>query len=138
MMPRVLQIEDSPDDAFLVKRALRRTGYDVDLEQISSAAQALYALRQRVLSHDGLPRLVLLDLNMSGMDGRAFLLRLRGEETLRQLPVVVLSNSSNAADVHFAYRNGANSYHEKPSTADGLVGLLKDLFGYWFDSALVP
>ena len=85
-----------------------------------------------------MPCLVLLDLNLPGMDGRQFLERLRARENPPAVPVVVLSTSSNPVDVEASYRLGAAGYLNKPLTLELLVEHMQALSTYWFEVVLLP
>jgi two-component system response regulator len=84
------------------------------------------------------PDLILLDLNMPGMDVRRFLELLKADERLRSIPVVVLSTSADAVDIDRCYRIGASTYIQKPVTFDGLTKAVRALKDYWFSIALRP
>jgi DNA-binding response OmpR family regulator len=78
-----------------------------------------------------MPRLVLLDLKMPRLSGFDVLSWLRGEESFRELPVVILTSSSHESDIKRAYDLGAHSYLVKPVGFDALVELAKSLHVYW-------
>jgi len=73
----------------------------------------------------------LLDLKLPRKSGHEVLEWLRQQSTLRRLPVVVLTASSESSDVNLAYDLGANSYLVKPVTFDSLVQMVKTLNLYW-------
>src|SRR5687767_2522217 len=106
----LLLVEDNPDDVELTRLALDRTCVGVRLHVVADGEACLRFLRE------GAPRpdLVLLDLNMPGMDGRETLAEIARDEDLRGVPVVVLTTSSREEDVAEAYRLGCAGYVVKP------------------------
>jgi two-component system response regulator len=79
-----------------------------------------------------------LDLNLPGTDGRDVLVEIKREQTLADIPVVVLTTSSDRRDVTGCYQAGANSYVQKPVDLDGFMEAIQRLHDYWFDVAILP
>jgi CheY-like chemotaxis protein len=102
------------------------------------APDGIAALAQ--LRHPGRPRpdLVLLDLNLTRLDGRAVLAALRADPALRTIPVVVFSSSTDLRDVVAAYAQGANAYVAKPLTLDGFLAAVGGIVAFWGAVALLP
>jgi CheY-like chemotaxis protein len=98
------------------------------------------------LRHDGpcadaqtpRPSIILLDLNMPRKDGREALAELKADASLRQIPVVVLTTSSDEADVQKAYDLGASSYITKPVTHGQLVEVMQTIAQYWSGIVQLP
>ena len=84
------------------------------------------------------PGLILLDLNMPNMDGREALKVIKGDKTLRDIPVVVLSTSGLDQDVVRSYQLGVNSFIRKPVTFSGLVEAMNVLGRYWLEIVELP
>ena len=129
----VLLVEDNPNDAELTMRALRAS---VRSERFMHAEDGVKALG--LLFEDGgaarlgkMPRMILLDLKLPKLDGLGVLKRLRAEERTRTLPVVVLTSSSQDADVIASYNLGANSYVRKPVEFGAFVEAVSSLGLYW-------
>jgi len=123
--PIVLLVDDSEDDALLVRRVFERAGFVAPLQVVHDGERAI-----AYLSGDGvfsdrakfpLPTAVLLDLNMPRQNGFEVLAWIRQQPGLKQLCVYILSASSQTADIKRAYDLGANSYLVKPSTLDELT-----------------
>ena len=85
-----------------------------------------------------LPGLILLDLNMPGIDGHEVLRAIKEDDDLRQIPVIILTTSGNEHDVTQSFQSGANSYVQKPVSFEELVASLKGLKEYWLDLSLLP
>lgn len=83
------------------------------------------------------PLVVVLDLNMPGMDGREVLSILREDKVRSTLPVVVLSTSANPKDIKACYAGGANSYHCKPLEAPRYRDLIRNILQYWMSAEVV-
>jgi CheY-like chemotaxis protein len=84
------------------------------------------------------PGIILLDLNMPRKDGREALAEIKADESLRAIPIVVLTTSKDEDDVHRTYALGANSFITKPVTHTGLVDVMRSLTKYWFDVVELP
>ena len=138
----ILLVEDNPADVKITQRALKESGLPVDLIVVRDGQEAVdYLLRQGV--HDGalnwrIPDLILLDLNLPGMNGRDVLERMRGTPALRTSPVVVLTTSRRQEDVELMYASGANTYIEKPQEFHRFVQVLRTIHHYWLDTAILP
>ena len=85
-----------------------------------------------------LPGLVLLDLNLPGVSGRDVLDRIRADQRLAELPVVVLSTSNAPADIAFAYGHRANAYVRKPNGFEALSGVARAIRDFWLRTATLP
>jgi CheY-like chemotaxis protein len=131
---RILLVEDSQADAILIQEALRQAAVDDEVERVTDGEAALARLRG-----DGpLPGLMLLDLNLPRMDGRAVLAEVKADPRLCEIPVIVLTTSSAPSDIAFAYRHHANSYVRKPLGLDALVEAAKAIRDFWLRTATPP
>jgi CheY-like chemotaxis protein len=133
----MLVVEDSDEDFDTVQMALKASGLSCAIRRAVNGNDCLDLLRGsgRMLPR---PVFVLLDLNLPGMDGRDALSLIKGDPDLRDLPVVVLTTSSNPRDLGFCYQAGANAFHVKPLRHDQHLGLLRRVLDYWLVSALLP
>lgn len=131
----VLLVEDSPDDVALLRRSFIKARILNPLHVVTDGQEAIdylagkgkYANREEF----PFPALVLLDLNMPGVDGFQVLQWIRRQSRLKGLRVVVLSASDNMRDVSRAYELGANSFLIKPADFDRFVEISQALSGYW-------
>src|SRR5262245_47609520 len=121
----ILMAEDDADDRLLAQDALSECGLASDLHFVENGEELLDYLFQRgkYANHDEAPRptLILLDLNMPRKDGREVLKEIKGDPSLRTIPVVVLTTSRADTDVDRIYQLGANSFITKPARFDSLV-----------------
>jgi CheY-like chemotaxis protein len=84
------------------------------------------------------PGIILLDLNMPKKDGREALAEIKADDSLRQIPVVVLTTSSDEEDVVRSYDLGVNSFITKPVTFAALVNVMSAWTKYWFEIVELP
>lgn len=137
----ILLVEDSDTDVKIIKRALREGQVTHRLTVIHDGRAALgYLLRLGQVGSDPKldPDLVLLDLNLPGLDGYQLLSRIKSDPFLRTIPVVVLTTSRREEDVLQTYQAGANTFIQKPSEYPGYRELVLTLRTYWCDTALRP
>lgn len=133
----ILVVEDSDEDFETVLDAARRAGVTNEIRRANSGDECLRLLREYV-QHCKIPVLLLLDLNTPKDDGRDALRKIKQDEHLSTLPVVVLSTSANPRDLVFCYANGANAYHIKPVNHLVHLQVLEQIFGYWLTSVVLP
>lgn len=131
----LLVVEDSDDDFEAFTRSCKSVGFSVPVERCVTADDALTFLKHTVRA---LPALILMDLNLPGMDGREFLVEIKKAPPLRTVPVVIYTTSSNPLDVDFCYENHANSYQLKPTGANELRNSTLYFAKYWFEIAHLP
>ena len=138
----ILLVEDSPEDYQITVRALRRSNLANPLYHCIDGDDALNFLYRRGAYSDPTtsprPGLILLDLNLPGTDGRAVLAEIKKDADLKDIPVVVLTTSSDERDVEACYQAGANSYVQKPMDLASFITSIQRLKDYWFEIVLVP
>ena len=142
-LAHVLIVEDNEDDYEATRRSFVKNHFVNPLSWSRSAEDALRALRSGHGECSGRlakyrPDLILLDLNMPGMDGRRFLEIVKADDNLKSIPVVVLTTSSDATDIDRCYQLGASTYIQKPVSFDGLTQAVSTMKDYWFGIALLP
>lgn len=133
---RILLVEDNEDDAILIERSLRRTGFEGELKVVVTAEEAIEYLRPSAREIETvLPDLIVLDLKLPGMSGHDFLRWIRAEPYLAMVPVIVLSSSPYWRDVSSSYELGAKTFFVKPLTPEELDKLATSIVAYWGASA---
>ncbi len=140
---RILLIEDSPTDVLIIRRALAEVQIPHRLTVIADGTLALNYLSnidptKRPTEQEPEPHLILLDLNLPGLDGSEVLTRIKSEPSLRALPVVVLTTSNRDEDIWQTYQAGANTYIQKPADYASYRQLVATLRIYWHQTALRP
>jgi two-component system, response regulator len=129
MHPRpILLVEDSADDQELISRALKRANVQNPIVIANDGQEALYLLHG---TGKPLPALVLLDLKLPRINGFEVLAKLRADPRTRNLPVVVLSSSSEMEDINQSYDIGANSYIRKPVSIKQFNEAIAQVVTYW-------
>ncbi len=135
----ILLIEDDPADAHLVRLALKECRIRAQLHHQPDGRDALDFL-YRHPPHSTAPRpdLILLDLNMTRMNGREFLSTIKADETLKAIPVVILTTSDVERDVVASYQLGASGYITKPVDMTQFIAAVEQLGDYWFTLTRLP
>jgi two-component system response regulator len=134
----ILVVDDSEEDALLTLDALRNAAPDVAVLRLTDGAQALHficATDGYAGRPAGLPKLVLLDLHMPGMDGIAVLQALRARPETRDLPVILWSSSSNQLLIEQGLAAGASAYHVKPTALDAYRAEIDTIVQRWLHGA---
>ena len=139
----ILICDDDEDDRLLTQQALEDAHISNALRFVEDGEQCLDYLYQRgaFAGETGLaprPGLILLDLNMPRLGGREVLAAIKGDPTLVDIPVVVLSTSRHDEDIVRSYQLGVNSFITKPVTFSGLVEAMNVLGRYWLEIVELP
>ncbi|WP_305804238.1 response regulator [Stenotrophomonas sp. YIM B06876] len=130
----ILIAEDSPADAEMAIDALRDARLANPIVHVEDGVEALDFLLRRGAFADrepGLPAVLLLDIKMPRMDGLEVLQRIRNEEELKRLPVVILSSSREETDLARSWDLGVNAYVVKPVDVDQFFTAVKTLGTFW-------
>lgn len=131
----ILLVEDNPDDEALTLRAFRKNNIKNKVVVARDGVEALDYLFGTGAYADrdvtDIPQIVLLDLNLPKIGGLEVLRRIRADERIRLLPVVILTSSKEEQDLVTGYRLGCNSYVQKPVNFDQFVEAARQLGLYW-------
>jgi CheY-like chemotaxis protein len=131
----ILLVDDSKDDRVLLKRAFFKAGILNPVQEVNTGNEAIQYLRGDGVYQDRVeypfPGIVLLDLNMPGIDGFGVLEWMRGKMTVQGVLVIVLSRHDETKQINRAYALGANSFLTKPGPAEELEGLIISFRDYW-------
>ncbi len=115
----------------LTKRALQKNNISNRLVVVNDGSAAIEYLLNAAAGVHPLPAVTLLDLKLPKMDGLEVLQRIRDEERLRRLPIVVLTSSREEQDILRSYDLGANSYIRKPVDFEQFIDAVRNLGLYW-------
>jgi CheY-like chemotaxis protein len=137
---RLLVVEDSPGYLHLVTHAFSDRGKEIRWELIvaKDGHEALALLFDEENANLPLPDLILLDWNLPKVTGSEVLQRLKQDQRLRRIPVLVFSTSDADDDVHAAYDNHANGYIAKPGNTDALASIVETIERFWITVAELP
>jgi CheY-like chemotaxis protein len=137
----ILLVEDNPADVLIIRRVMARAGLEHHLTVIEdgeAAVRHFQALAALPSEAEGLPDLVVLDLNIPRLDGFEVLRILRSCSRCGLVPVVVMSTSVREEEVQRAYRLGASSFVEKSPEFDLFATRFRQLLDYWSEVVRLP
>jgi len=130
----ILLVEDNPRDEALTMRALRKSNIVNDVVVVRDGVEALDYLSgtgTHARNPPAMPQLVLLDLKLPKVDGLEVLRRIRADQRISRLPVVIFTSSSEEEDMVRSYDLGANSYVRKPVESEQFAKATEQLGLYW-------
>lgn len=122
--------EDDTNDADFFRRALDRLESPPELIWYDNGSEAYEELAARG-NDSRLPRLAILDIKMPGMSGLELLAKIKTDEKMKDLPVIVMSSSDEPHDISRAYDCGANGYLVKPNRFQELRELVGSINYFW-------
>lgn len=135
----ILLVEDNPGDIRLTKEALKDMKLKNTLNVVTDGVEALEFLHQEGQYADApRPDIILLDLNLPRKDGREVLEEIKDDESLRRIPVVVLTTSDDEADIMASYNLHANCYITKPVDVHRFIEIVQNIENFWFSIVKLP
>jgi len=136
----VLLVEDDPGDQKLIKVSLKNQKIANELYIVGSGEEAMDFLYHRgnYSAETPLPDLILLDLKMPGMGGKEFLRRIKQDEKMKKIPVVILTSSDSEKDILDSYNLQASGYIKKPVELGDFKRVMKEIEAYWFIICKLP
>jgi two-component system, chemotaxis family, response regulator Rcp1 len=135
----ILLVEDSRADARLIEEVFAEEKISVDINVVRNGEEAMAYLRKEGPYKTALrPDLVLLDLNMPKKDGREVLAELKADDSLKSIPVVILTTSQAEEDVLKSYELQASCYVTKPIDLDKFIKIIRSLDDFWFSAVKFP
>lgn len=138
----LLVVEDSEYDFETLLRVFKQLSFKASIYHCLDGDEALDFLFHKGKYEDTkinpIPSLILLDLNLPGTDGRDVLDRIKTDERLKIIPVVVFTTSSSPQDIKTCYQKGVNTYVLKPMDLKKLRTTLETLLLHWFEVSILP
>lgn len=135
----LLLVEDSEADVRLTMEALGEAKIKNRLSVVEDGVEALEFLRRQGPHADApRPDLILLDLNLPRKDGRQVLREIKADDSLKRIPVVVLTTSKSEEDVLRAYDLHANCYITKPVDFGRFMEVVKSIENFWLTVVTLP
>ncbi|MEX2586596.1 MAG: response regulator [Actinomycetota bacterium] len=136
---RILLVEDDPGDVLLIREALAESCAPIHIEVASNGEEAIEFLAQEgAFGGAERPDLVLLDLNLPRLGGLDVLKRIKHDDDLRSIPVVVLTTSRTQGDVQSSYELHANAYVSKPVEVEQFLRAVRGIDHFFVKVALLP
>ena len=135
----ILLVEDSPSDILITREAFAEFKVLNTLHVVEDGVEALAFLK-----HEGKyasaprPDLILLDLNLPRMNGREVLAKIKADQNMKKIPVVILTTSHAEQDVLQSYDQHANCYIVKPVGFENFVEAMKSIRQFWFSIVTLP
>jgi len=123
---KILYADDDLDDKSWISEANKILNYSLDIEFVENGREVFEWLKQ----YGNLPSLIVLDLNMPELDGRQTLQKLKATDEYKEIPVVILTTSSNKADIEICRRLGASLYLVKPDKYSEWQQIVKQFIPY--------
>jgi CheY-like chemotaxis protein len=135
----ILLVEDNDVDVKLTREGLKEGKVQNILHVVRDGEEALDFLYRRG-SYAGSPRpdIVLLDLNLPRVDGREVLAKIKSDEALRRIPVVVLTTSKADEDILKSYDLNVNCFITKPVDMNQFIDVVKAIDHFWFSVVALP
>lgn len=127
--PEILLIEDNDGDAVLAQEAILYNKSDIELTRARNGSEAF----QILTGTKSMPDLILLDLNLPGMNGIEILQLLKSDPKTSSIPVIIFSMSNNEADISLCYQLKANSFITKPLDLKAFFEVFKTIENYLAD-----
>jgi two-component system, chemotaxis family, response regulator Rcp1 len=135
----ILLVEDSYSDANLTIKSLSKTSIANNLHWVEDGEAAIEYLRHQGEYITAIrPDLILLDLNLPGLDGREVLAEIKADPDLKRIPVVVLTTSADEQDVLKSYDLNANCYITKPVDIHQFLKIVHLINDFWLVAVKLP
>jgi chemotaxis family two-component system response regulator Rcp1 len=135
----ILLIEDNPGDVRLTQEAFKIGKIRNNLYVVRDGVEALdFLFRRKPYKDAPIPDLILLDLNLPKRDGREILEEIKSKDSLRRIPVVVLTTSKADEDVLRSYNLHANCFINKPIDLDEFFRVIRAIENFWLTVVKLP
>lgn len=130
----VLMADDDEDDRVLMGEAFKDNCNCIDLQFVQDGAELLEFLQSPAIH----PDLIILDLNMPRMGGVEVLEKIKNDDELKKIPVIIFTTTEEEDALMKTYCKGANSFIRKPATFERLAHITKVIAMYWCEIVLLP
>jgi two-component system, chemotaxis family, response regulator Rcp1 len=135
----ILLVEDNDNDVELTRQGFKKCKLLLNLHHVKDGEECMAFLRkQGKYSTAPTPDLLLLDMNMPRMDGREVLIEMVADESLKAIPVVVLTTSAQDEEILKMYKLRCNSYIIKPVDFEKFIYVIRSIAEYWFTVVALP
>jgi chemotaxis family two-component system response regulator Rcp1 len=135
----ILLVEDSEGDARLAIEAMKDSKIRNNLYRAVDGEDAMAFLRKEgKYAKSPRPDLILLDLNLPRKDGREVLNEIKSDDSLKRIPVVILTVSSAEEDILKTYNLHANCFITKPIDLDQFIKVVRSIESFWLTIVKLP
>lgn len=134
---KILLVEDNISDQVMVQRALEDCKISCDLLIANHGLEAINMLSEWP-SSEGLPDLILMDINMPVMDGMSAVKKIRENSKIKHIPIIMLSTSDAERDVVESYQIGVNAFLTKPISDQEFIKRIQEIENFWFQIVVLP
>ena len=135
----ILLVEDNPGDVRLTQEAFRDAKVRNEMVVVGDGLEAMaYLKRENKYAHATRPDLILLDLNLPRMNGFEVLDAVKADESLKRIPVVVLTTSQAEQDIIRSYDLHANAYVTKPVDLEQFIVAIQAIENFWLEIVKFP
>ena len=135
----ILLVEDNEGDILLTMEALE-SGKLINNIDVTRNGELAISFLMNILENPEkeLPELILLDINLPKKNGQDVLHFIKEHDSLKHIPVIMLTTSSNEKDVMASYRNHANCYITKPTDINSFMSIIAKLEEFWISIVKLP
>lgn len=135
----ILLVEDNDGDILLIKEAFEDAKLANTLSVVKDGEKAIYFLDKKEGFEDAdTPDLVILDVNLPRKNGHEVLQYIKTTESLKQIPVIMLTTSSSERDIIKSYKQHANCYITKPVDVDNFLKAVLEIEKFWISLVQLP
>lgn len=135
----VLLVEDNDGDILLIKEAFEDAKIHINISVVKDGKEAMDFLnKENKYTTVETPDLLLLDINLPKKNGHEVLQYIKGNENLRQIPVVILTTSSADKDINKSYSNYVNCYITKPVDVNDFLSIVSTIENFWISVVKLP
>lgn len=135
----ILLVEDNENDVELTRIGFKKSRLLLNLHHAKDGVECMEFLRKQGAYADApRPDLILLDLNMPRMNGQEVLAEIVADEALCNLPVIVLTTSTDEEEIVKMYKLRCSSYIAKPVDLEQFLRVVQSLADYWFTVVVLP
>ncbi len=135
----ILLVEDNEGDIFLTTEALHESKIINNLSTVRDGWEAIQFLEKKgMYRQERTPDLILLDVNLPKMNGHEVLVAVKSNDSMKHIPVIMLTTSSAEKDIYQSYKNYVNCYITKPIDASDFLKVVASIENFWISIVSLP
>lgn len=137
-LAHILLVEDNEGDILLTLDAFEESKLETKVSVARNGQEALDYLNKKGAFQDAVrPDLILLDINIPIFNGHEVLKKVKNDDSLKKIPIIMLTTSSNQQDVEESYKNYCNSYVKKPLEMDDFMEAILKIEEFWLQLSVL-